>query len=81
MRRTTVLSPISSRARAVVSDGPFPNENRDGDEVPEWTVSIVDNDGDDLRTYRVRSLAQCLSMGRTIAKDRRLEWVNEAVAA
>jgi hypothetical protein len=69
---------------AVVVDGPYANANAasDWDEFPEWTVSAVDDEGTDIgKIYRVRSYNRAVNLGEKIARDRRLELVNEAAPA
>ena len=45
---------MSNQITTVVVDGPFPNANKwsDWEEYPEWTVSITDDEGNDIgRVY------------------------------
>ena len=60
--------------RTVLVEGPQSGGfNRDGDEFPEWTVAIVDEDGETVgKFYRVRSYAGAIDLGQKMARDRRL---------
>ena len=73
----------ASQAHRYVSvDGPYSDFNRDGDEVPEWTVCIADDDGEPVgRIYRCRSLTTARQLGDRMARDRRMELVDEASPA
>jgi hypothetical protein len=73
-------------ATHVVVDGPFSagNDWRDNDEIPEWIVAIcadVNGDDHDLKVYRCDSLEAARNLGCRIARERRLELVDEAMGA
>jgi hypothetical protein len=62
-------------------DGPYPYQGHDGDEYPYWTVSLCNDDDEDLKTYEVRNFDRAFELGRKIAQDRRIELVNEGSPA
>jgi hypothetical protein len=74
-RRGTPASPW----RGVFFDGPRPDQGEDGEEVPVWVVFIGDEDAEPVGTvYRCRSFALGEGLARRMAKDRRLELIQEA---
>lgn len=59
--------------------GPEPVQNRDGDEYPEWSVSLMsDNDDEPIKSYTVTSYDAGFALAAKIAKDRKIEFVNDA---
>jgi hypothetical protein len=75
------VAPVT-RPVAVMVDGPSPAQDAYGDEYPEWTVSLVDSEGDDTgKSYTCRSFRSAINLGTQIADDRHLELVNEAMQA
>jgi len=68
--------------RAVFFDGPHPDVNRDGDEIPVWQVYIGDQDAEPTATfYNVHSFKTAATLAQRMASDRRLELINEASPA
>ena len=68
--------------RGVFFDGPEPEQDRDGEEIPVWTVYVGDENANPLsRVYRVFSFAKAQSLANAMAKDRRLELIAEAMPA
>lgn len=64
---------------AVVCDGPFPYQGKDGDEYPEWTIVFVNDDGDDLNVYAApKSLDTAVRWAADIAREMGVEFINEA---
>jgi hypothetical protein len=73
---------ISSPAKCVICDGPYADVDRDGDEVPTWSVCIGDDEGEPCGTvYRCSTFTGAVKLARDIARDRRLELVMEASPA
>lgn len=66
-------------AVAVLFDGPYPTQGRGGDEVPEWTVCLGDEDGEPIEntTVRYSSYSAALSVAQSIARASALELVCE----
>jgi hypothetical protein len=76
---TTHRSSTRTRTVAVFVDGPFPSVDREGEEVPEWTVYAGDDEAEPTGTvYRCSSWAGARSLGARMARDRRLELVDES---
>jgi hypothetical protein len=70
------------KAVCVLFDGPEPDVNRDGDEVPVWTVCAADEDGDPIGTvYSIYSFSRAEALAQKMADDRRLEYVCDASRA
>jgi len=68
--------------RAVFFDGPQPDRNHDGDEIPVWVVYVGDEEG-----IPVDQVYTCLSFGcaerlaQRIADDRGIELIADAMPA
>jgi hypothetical protein len=67
-------------AVAVFCDGPEPDRNHDGDEIPVWSVYVGDDQADPVDTvYSLHDYIAAVHLAARIAEDRRLELVNEAM--
>ena len=69
-----------SRPAYVHVDGPYSAgiSSYSGDEYPEWTVAIMDADDDEIKVYACATFAKAHSLGERIARDRHIEFVNDA---
>lgn len=68
-----------ARATCVIFDGPEPAQNRDGDEIPMWTVCAADDDGEPVGTvYEVYSFVRAEALAKRMADERGLEYVCDA---
>jgi hypothetical protein len=68
--------------RGVFVDGPHPTTDRDGDEIPEWTVCVGNEDAEPQGTvYFCQSHGSARALAARMSKDRRLEIVDESMAA
>ncbi len=68
--------------RAVFFDGPEPDQNHDGDEIPTWSVYVGDEDGRPVdQVYRCLSFSAAERLAQRIAEDRGLELIAEAMPA
>jgi hypothetical protein len=68
--------------RGVFFDGPEPEQDRDGEEIPVWTVYVGDENANPLsRVYRVFSFAKAQSLANAMSHDRQLELIAEAMPA
>jgi hypothetical protein len=68
--------------RGVFFDGPQPDQNADGDEIPVWLVYEGDEEAEpigDVHTCHDFTAAERLA--QRIARDRRLELIHEATTA
>src|SRR5512136_3156715 len=66
--------------RGVFFDGPEPEKDRQGEEVPVWHVFVGNEDAHPLsRVYRVFSFKKAESLAQAMSKDRNLELVAEAM--
>jgi len=66
--------------RGVFFDGPQSDQNRDGDEVPVWVVYIGDADATPVgKVYTVGSYAYAATLARSMARERNLELVDDAL--
>lgn len=77
-KRLRTPNNLIRKVKAVVVDGPFPKQGRTGDEVPCWTVTLADDEGDAIKVYEHNYHSQALSSGRQIARDRRAELIIES---
>ncbi|MEI7732828.1 MAG: hypothetical protein WCO56_24870 [Verrucomicrobiota bacterium] len=68
--------------RGVFFDGPEPEQDREGEEIPVWHVYVGDTEAEPVgRVYRVFSFAKAESLAQAISHDRRLELVSDAMPA
>jgi len=66
----------------VFFDGPAPEQDREGEEIPVWHVFVGTEDAEPTGTvYRVFSFAKAQSLAQAISNDRRLDLVAEASPA
>ena len=66
----------------VFFDGPQPDQDREGEEIPVWHVYVGTQDAEPTGTvYRVFSFTKAQALAQAISKDRRLELVAEATTA
>ena len=64
----------------VFFDGPQSDQNHDGDEIPMWVVYVGDQDANPVgKVYTVGSYAYASQLARTIARERNLELIDEAM--
>ena len=75
--------PASQTAwQGVFFDGPEPDQDRDGDEIPVWHVFVGTQDAQPISTvYRVFSFTKAQSLAQAMSQDRRLQLVAEATTA
>ena len=64
----------------VFSDGPFSNQNTDGDEIPEWYVTLYDGD-DEVKTWYCDTYDEAIVCGNDIAKAEGIEHIAEGMEA
>ena len=65
--------------RGVFFDGPQPDRNREGDEIPVWSVFVGDDEGIPVgRVYHIHSFAKAEALAQAMAKDRQLELITDA---
>lgn len=70
------------KAVAVYGDGPFGRLDRDGDEVPYWPVYLADRGGEAVgKVYECDTFDSAYRLASRMARDRRLDLVNDASAA
>ena len=68
--------------RGVYFDGPQPDRNADGDEVPVWYVYVGDEEAEPTGTvYTCFSFAFAQNLANRMARDRRLELIHDATTA
>ena len=68
--------------RGVFFEGPEPAQDHEGDEIPVWFVFIGDRDADPVgKVYRCHAFGQAENLAQSMAKDRKLELVREAMPA
>ena len=68
--------------RAVYFDGPQPDRDREGDEIPAWVVYVGDADAEPTSTvYTCHDFAAAEQLAKRMAADRRLDLIHEASPA
>jgi len=65
----------------VMSDGPFSTQNRDGDEIPEWYVTVFDDEDNEVETWYFDSYEEAIRCGNEEAKVRGVEHIAEGMWA
>lgn len=66
----------------VIFDGPYPEQDRWGDEFPTWIVFAGDEEGEPTgTTYTCHSYSKADALARKMASDRKLELVIDASPA
>ena len=66
----------------VFFDGPEPEQDREGEEIPVWHVYVGTKDAEPVSTvYRVFSFTKAQSPAQAMSNDRRLELIAEAQPA
>ena len=78
-QQTTAQAPAWT---GVFFDGPEPEQDREGEEIPVWHVYVGTKEAEPVSTvYRVFSFTKAQSLAQAMSKDRRLELVAEATTA
>lgn len=68
--------------RGVFLDGPEPDEDATGEEIPVWTVFIGNDEADPTSTvYRLHNHKSAQALAKRMAHDRRLELIDDASPA
>ncbi len=68
--------------RGVYFDGPEPDRNHDGDEIPAWVVYVGNDEAEPTDTvYTCHDFKAAEALAQRMAKDRRLELIHEASPA
>ena len=68
--------------RAVYFDGPQPDRDHDGEEIPAWTVYVGDADAEPTGTvYTLHHFKSAELLAHQMASDRRLDLIHEASPA
>ncbi len=74
--------PRPKRWRGVFLEGPEPQLDRDGEEIPVWFVYVGDEEGIDVgKVYKNHDFQAALALALRMAVDRKLELINEATPA
>ena len=68
--------------RAVYFDGPQPDQDQDGEEIPAWVVYVGDEEADPVGTvYTLHHFKSAELLAYRMAEDRRLDLIHEATRA
>jgi len=68
--------------RGVFFDGPQPDQDRAGEEIPVWVVYVGDQEAEPVGTvYHCHEFKAAEALAKRMAKDRQLELVHEAATA
>lgn len=64
----------------VFFDGPQPDRNADGDEIPVWLVYVGDQDAEPVgKVYHSHDFQAAENLARQMSRDRGLELIHEAM--
>jgi hypothetical protein len=81
MNTSTDDTPTTKAWRGIFFDGPQSDQNADGDEIPVWVVYIGDEDANPVgKVYRSHDFKAAQQLAQDMARDRRLELINEAMS-
>jgi hypothetical protein len=68
--------------RAVFFDGPEPDRDREGEEVPVWAVYVGDEHAEPTgKVYHVHNFKSAETLAKRMSEDRRLDLIHEASPA
>lgn len=68
--------------QGVFFDGPQPDQDREGEEIPVWVVYVGDQDAEPIGTvYRCHDFKVAEALAQRVARDRQLELIHEATTA
>jgi hypothetical protein len=68
--------------RGVFFDGPEPDQDHEGEEIPVWLVYVGDDEAEPTGTvYHVYNFRRAQALAERMAGDRSLELINEATNA
>ena len=65
----------------VMSDGPYGKQDRDGDEIPEWVVTVFDDEDQEVDWWYCESYRAAFDFGEYLAEKRGLEHIAEGMEA
>ena len=72
--------PIGAQWRGIFLDGPQPDVDDEGEEIPVWVVYVGNDDGDPIGTvYRLHNFKSAELLAYRMAEDRNLELIHEAM--
>jgi hypothetical protein len=72
----------TGKYRAVYLDGPQPDRDQDGEEIPAWTVYVGDEDAEPTgQIYTLHHFKSAELLAYQMASDRRLDLIHEATPA
>ena len=72
----------TGKYRAVFFDGPQPDRDPEGEEIPTWVVYVGDSDAEPTGTiYTLHHFKSAELLAYQMASDRRLDLIHEATPA
>ena len=78
----TTTQTTATAWRGVFFDGPQPDRNHAGDEIPVWTVFVGDDDGIPVdQVYTCLSFGTAERLAQRIADDRGIDLISDAMPA
>src|ERR1035441_1262761 len=76
------LTPTLKPWRGVFFDGPQPDQDQEGEEIPVWIGYIGDEEAEPVgKVYKCFTFRGAQTLAGRMAKDRKLELVQEALPA
>ena len=77
---TTTAKPIAAQWRGIFFDGPQPDLDPEGEEIPVWTVYVGNDDAEPIgNVYRLHHFKSAELLAYRMAEDRDLEIIHEAM--
>lgn len=64
---------------AVCVDGPFPEQDRHGDEIPVWTITMIDSNDNETLVCRHYTYQSAVDDALALCKQHKAEYINEAM--
>ena len=81
-RSRSLWAPPAKPWRGVFFEGPESAQDHEGEEIPVWYVFVGDKDAEPVgKVYHCYSFAPAQSLAQRMAKDRKLELIQEAMPA
>lgn len=69
------------QAAYIITDGPYPDQNAEGDEIPIWVASTCTEDDVELEHHSFTSYESCYQYGEDQARIKHIEHVPEGMRA
>jgi hypothetical protein len=65
----------------IITDGPYPDQNQEGDEIPVWYATVCDVNDTEISASTFHSFEDCYEYGQEYARRHNVEHVAEGMRA